>query len=1062
MNTLILNGLQDQNDHNIVYHLTKSLNSSYKLINLYSSDMSADNKTIGEYIRNCDAVIIISPIVFGTLSGKIIDLAVEYIGSTKQLPPKFGAAILININSDDKVRNNACETIKRIMSCFNIAENAVFNVASWENYTSVQQAAIWINLKSGDKNADKISDAEVTKFSSPKDKIRLFRSLFKGREDVYALRWQNAKTGKSGYSPVCSNKWAVGVCNMQAVKCSDCKYRRFAHLDDKAVYAHLCGKDELCRDVIGIYPMLPDETTYLLVLDFDDGDWKSDAAAVRSVCEEQDIPCCVERSRSGDGAHVWFFFEAPVSTALARKLGSGILTEAMKKCHTISFNSYDRMFPNQDTMPSGGFGNLIALPLQKQAVLRGNSLFVDENFQPYPDQWEYLSGTERISEETLKCLINKLCINSELGELYSEGSEQITFDEASDKSFPEKTDVIVSNMLYIPKIGISQNGLNRIKRLASFKNPEFYKSQAMRMSTYGKPRIISLADENEKYIMLPRGCKEALEKLLSENDCIAVYDDKTEKGRSIDVKFNGELHNDQQEAVSMLMKYDNGVIAATTAFGKTVTAIGLIAKRKVNTLVLVHTQALLQQWKKAIEQFLIVDEALPELPQKMGRKKQVSAVGQLGGSKNTLNGIIDIAVIQSLYNDGEVKPIINNYGMIIVDECHHISAFSFESVLRAAKAKYVYGLTATPKRSDGHQPIIFMQCGPIRFSADAKAYLKKHGFKHILVPRFTKFQCAETGKKLTITDVYKELVENKYRNNLIVSDVKDAVENGRTPIIISERMSHIKTLSDMLANLADNIIILSGQGSAKVKNELIEHIRNISAEESLIILATGKYVGEGFDCPRLDTLFLAMPISWDGTLAQYAGRLHREYRGKQEVMIYDYADINVTMLENMYKKRLRGYAKLGYAPRENAEDDFRTIYSSDYENDLYRDISAAKKTVIAVGSYISSRSLNTLIRCAEPVMSNGVKFKVVTKKNNSTYNEKIERLLKFHGIEHLLKNKLNNSFVVIDGKTVWYSTEEIFNCNGDCCVLRIEDEVLAGELYSLQNDNGIGKNQHIY
>lgn len=454
----------------------------------------------------------------------------------------------------------------------------------------------------------------------------------------------------------------------------------------------------------------------------------------------------------------------------------------------------------------------------------------------------------------------------------------------------------------------------------------------------------------------------------------------------------------------------------------------------------------MQQWKKALEQFLIINETLPEPLQKRGRKKQISVIGQLGGSKNTLNGIVDIAVIQSLYNGGDVKSIINDYGMIIADECHHISAFSFESVLRSAKARYVYGLTATPKRSDGHQPIIFMQCDPIRYSADAKTYADKHSFAHILMPRFTKFQCVETDKKLTITEVYKELTESEYRNKLIANDVKIAVKSGRTPIIISERMSHIRTLSQMLAGSADNIIILSGQGSAKTKNELIEHIRNIPTDETLIILATGKYVGEGFDCPRLDTLFLAMPISWDGTLAQYVGRLHREYAGKQEVMIYDYVDINVPMLENMYKKRLCGYAKLGYAPRERTEDDFKTIYSNDYENDLYRDIAAAKKAVAAVGVCISSRSLNMLIKYAEQVMANVVKFRVVTKKNDSAYNEKIERLLKFHGIEHSLKNKLNSSFVVIDGKRVWYSTDEIFNCSRDCCVLRIEDEVLAGEL----------------
>lgn len=1040
MDTLILNGLQNSSEHHIVDFLAKQLHDMHKIVNLYSHDEIIDETDIDEYVKKCDAVVIVSPIIFGTLSGKIIDFAAKYIGLSEEFVQKYGAVIFTCDNSDSVC---ASETAQMILNCFNVREKFADVVIGRGKYENILLIADRLNSKACNENTDK---GTVTKFSSPQEKIKLFRSLFKGRKDVYALRWQNAKTGKSGYSPVCSNKWVTGVCNMQAVKCPEYTYRSFAHLDDKAVHAHLCGKDELCRDVIGIYPMLSDETTNLLVLDFDDGDWKSDAAAVRSVCKEYNIPCCVERSRSGEGAHIWVFFEKPISAASARKLGSGILTEAMKKCHTISFDSYDRMFPNQDTMPTGGFGNLIALPLQKQAVLRGNSLFIDENFQPYSDQWAYLSHVVKLSVETLTDLIKKLCIKSDLGELYSDENEQIEFDKVAGGLFPDSLDIIVSNMLFIPKSNISQNGLNRIKRLASFKNPEFYKAQAMRMSTYGKPRIISLADENEKYIMLPRGCRESLEMHLSENNCAANYEDKTEKGRSIDVKFNGELHNDQQEAVSMMMKYDNGIIAATTAFGKTVTAIRLIAQRRVNTLILVHTQALLQQWKKALEQFLIINEALPKSIQSKGRKKRVSAVGQLGGSKNTLNGIVDIAVIQSLYNDGEVKPIINDYGMLIVDECHHISAFSFESVLRAAKAKYIYGLTATPKRSDGHQPIIYMQCGAIRFTADAKAYAEKHSFGHILIPRFTKFRCAEIDKKLTVTEVYKALTESEYRNKLIASDVKTSVESGRTPIIISERMSHIHTLSEMLSEAADNIIVLSGQGFAKAKRELIERIQNIPTNETLIILATGKYVGEGFDCPRLDTLFLAMPISWDGTLAQYAGRLHREYEGKQEVIIYDYVDINVAMLENMYKKRLRGYAKLGYSPRENKEDGFRTIYENDYENDLYRDIAAAKKSVTVAGAYISSRSLNMLIKYAEQVMANGVKFKVVTKKNNNAYNEKIERLLNFHGIDNLLKNKLNSSFAVIDSRTVWYSTDEIFNYNEGSFVLRIEDEVLAGEL----------------
>lgn len=533
-------------------------------------------------------------------------------------------------------------------------------------------------------------------------------------------------------------------------------------------------------------------------------------------------------------------------------------------------------------------------------------------------------------------------------------------------------------MLYIPKEDISQNGLNRIKRLAGFKNPEFYKAQAMRMSTYDKPRIISLSDSNDEYIMLPRGCKESLDTLLYEYNCTAVYEDKTVAGRTINAEFNGELHSDQKDAVDSLMKYENGVISATTAFGKTVTAIELIAERKVNTLILVHTQALLQQWKKSLEEFLIINETLPDLPIKQGRRKQISAIGQLGGSKNTLSGIVDIAVMQSLYNDGKVKPIINDYGMIIVDECHHISAVSFEVTLREAHAKYIYGLTATPKRSDGHQPIIFMQCGPIRYSADARSYAEKHSFTHTLIPRFTKFRCDISDKKSTITDIYKQLLESDYRNSLIVSDIKSSVAGVRTPIVISERMSHIYTLLEKLAKSADNIIILSGQGTAKSKKELLERILQIPVNQTVILLATGKYVGEGFDYPRLDTLFLTMPISWGGTLAQYAGRLHREYTNKSKVLIYDYIDINVHTLENMYKKRLREYTRLGYSPEAKRIDDFKTMYTNDYENDLCKDISAAKKAVMAAGSYFSSKHLNMLIRSAEQAMLNGVNIRIIT------------------------------------------------------------------------------------
>lgn len=895
-----------------------------------------------------------------------------------------------------------------------------------------------------------ISNESVSRHSSPQEKIDLFRSMLKGRQDVYALRWYNTKTGKSGYSPVCQNKWRPGVCDMPKTKCTDCKYRNFAPLTDKALYDHLSGKDEFCRDVIGIYPMQSDETTYFLAIDFDDGDWQKDVSAVRDVCREYKICASVERSRSGNGAHIWIFFTDPISAVKARKLGSGLLTMAMKKRHEIKFDSYDRMFPNQDTMPSGGFGNLIALPLQKQAVKSGNSAFVDEDFIPYSDQWAYLSSITKLDESYVDDLLSTLCEKSDLGDLFTGDSDEKPWERTliteEIGGFPKDIKVISSNQIYIPKDGFSQAALNKIKRLAAFKNPDFYKAQAIRMSTYNKPRIISLAQEDDKYIMLPRGCFEEFSYFAESHNCQIEICVKTIPGRKIDVDFNGKLHQDQQEAVISLTNSNNGVLAATTAFGKTVTAAAIISKLKVNTLILVHTQALLEQWKKSLTEFLSINEILLEQPKKRGRKKQLSVIGQLGGNKNTLNGIIDIATIQSLYNNGEVNRVIDNYGMVIVDECHHISAVSFEAVMREVKAKYVYGLTATPKRADGHEPIIFMQCGKIRYRTDAKDYAKKHGFGHILVPRFTKYRPDISNEKPTITYLYKDLSESEYRNRLISDDVISAVNSGRNPIVISERTSHLETLYEMLKEFADHVIILSGKGTVRAKKDILEKIKSIPGNESMIVLATGKYIGEGFDEPRLDTLFLTLPISWSGTLSQYAGRLHRKYEGKSKVMIYDYIDIHVPMLENMYKKRLRGYASLGYTLAEEASGEFKTIYTNDFEQDLFSDISNAKKSIVLAGSYISSRQLNKIITSAENAKLNNVLFKVITKKSDSIYSRKMQSVFTSHEIEFAVKNRLDHSLVIIDGKTVWYGSGELFSASEDDCVLRICDDALAGEL----------------
>ena len=555
MKTLILNGSPHENGDTaaLIKTLTERLRSEVWIINCYTADITActdcrccrerifcpindEMQTVYSFLSECDNVVLASPVHYGELSAMLLKVVSRFqmyssalIFRREALPirAKRGAVILVQGGSGGSER--AFETAKLIFQSIGIKEviplicsrntDSLPASADEKALADIGQLAEHLN-KTEPKQAPAV-EAAVTMSSTPQEKIALFRSLFRGREDVYALRWHNVKTGKSGYSPVCANKWAPGVCGMPKTKCADCKYRSFTKLSDKVVFAHLSGKDELCRDVIGIYPMLPDETTHFLAIDFDDGDWKADISAVRKVCESNGVPCAVERSRSGEGGHLWIFFEAPISAAKARKLGSGLLTSAMNERHEIRFGSYDRMFPNQDTMPSGGFGNLIALPLQKRAVSKGNSVFVDGDFIPYHDQWAFLSSVKKIDETTVDSLIEKLCGKSELGELYEEEQPdkpwEIKLPDTDSEPFPQSLEVILANMLYIPKKGISQSGLNRLKRLACFKNPDFYKAQAMRMSTFDKPRIISLAEEDERYIMLPRGCREALENLLAEH-----------------------------------------------------------------------------------------------------------------------------------------------------------------------------------------------------------------------------------------------------------------------------------------------------------------------------------------------------------------------------------------------------------------------------------------------------------------------------------------------------------------------------------------------------------------
>ncbi len=907
---------------------------------------------------------------------------------------------------------------------------------------------------------------------------RRFFSMFWGREDIYAKRGKNG-----GYFPQCDNRWNDRLCPKQRGEkafCDECENTKWTKLDVKKIIAHLLGYREDGADVIGIYPLLPNGTCRFIVFDFDnhekgaeatdfantDNEWHKEVDALRKMCELNGIKPLVERSRSGRGAHVWIFFKKEISAAMARNFGFLLLDKGSASINMKSFHYYDRMYPSQDVASS--IGNLIALPLQGQALKNGNSAFVDENWNAYPDQWDILlNKTEKLGIED----IEKYMIKWQ-GEL-AEARGTLVGAEIKNRPKPwkkkcefVKTDVVgklhmvLSNGVYIDTLNLMPGIQNQIRSLAAFDNPEFYKNKRLGYSNYYNFSAVYLGKDIDGYIQIPRGLKERIIEECEKAGIAVDISDQREKGRPIRVAFQGDLRTQQSLAAEKLLTYSNGVLSAATAFGKTVVCSYLIAERKVNTLILLQSKDLLNQWVDELNKFLEIREEPPEYETKTGRKKKRdSVIGILHGSKNTLTGIVDVAMVGSMYSKGKFNELINSYGMVIMDECHHAASNTSMELLQKINAKYVYGVSATPKRGDSLDKIIYMLLGPLRHRFTALERAQEQGIGHYFVPRYTRVVDTVNSKD-DINKAYSLISASEVRNEMIVNDVKKSVAMKRTPVILTRFKEHAKLLYDTLKEEADHVFLLYGDNSDKENADIRVRLKQVPENESLILVATGQKIGEGFDFPRLDVLMLAAPVSFEGRLEQYVGRLNRDYEGKEAVYVYDYIDSHVQFFDKMYAKRLRTYKRMGFSiwtGELQSKQMINAIYDSgNYTEKFEQDLVEAEKMIVISSPDIRQRKIERLLLLVKGRQEAGVRVTVITTDPEElTYGSadvchELIRMMQQVGINVVTKAEVEERFAVIDDELVWHGG---MNLLGKVDVwdnlMRIKNHQAAAELLEI-------------
>lgn len=915
-----------------------------------------------------------------------------------------------------------------------------------------------------------------------------FFSMFWGRTDVYSKRTIKKSTGEVNYYTQCWNFWKNGCPRTHGskVKCQECGSQAYKKLEKKQIIEHLRGEAEDGTDVIGVYPLLLDDTCRFMVFDFDhhgrgaekqdfanlDNGWREEVDALRQICNINGIDVLVERSRSGQGAHLWIFFQKPIAASLARKFGNALLKKGAEAVNLKSFHYYDRMIPMQDHLPQGGLGNLIALPLQGQALKQGNSAFIDENWNAYPDQWEALFSKEKLTQAYVENKIKEWNLSSSIEE--TEMSEILGKDdekpwERVNHFLRQDVDgalfMTLANALYIDTSNLRPRIQNQIRRLAAFHNPVFFKNQAMGLSNFDNHRYIYLGKDDNGYITIPRGL---LEKVAAECDKAGIayqMEDRRCAGREIKVTFCGDLKVSQVPAVEALMQNETGILNAATAFGKTVVCCNLIAQRRVNTLILLQSSSLIEQWENSLKNFLVIEEEPPEYETPSGRmKRRKSVIGKLQGAHDSTTGIIDIAMVGSVCKGGIYHKRLKDYGLVIVDECHHAASDTIVGVLQEVHAKYVYGVTATPFRGDGLEKINHMLLGPIRYKYTSKDRAKEQGIAHFVYPRFTRAVAPRFSQdNMHPNEAYEILRNNENRDDLVVNDVKKCIEDGRTPVILSKYVDHSIRLYERLVNYADHIFLLSGKNSKKEHKAILRQMNQVKADESMILVATGKLIGEGFDFPRLDTLIMATPVAWKGVVEQYAGRLNRDYEGKKSVIIYDYVDSHISMFERMYYKRLKAYKQIGYEIYSEKrclnleKEETNAIFDIDnYEAVYKRDLINANTEIILSSPAISAQKVEEMMLLLQEKQAAGLHIVIVTWKpdrygyGDSVYWMELQERMRRSGFEMNLVEDYCEHYCIVDREIVWYGSMNFLGReDAEDNLMRVNSKNIASELLEL-------------